>query len=266
MIVRFHQFKTVKSLFKFDDYVLITTYSNGRRTSDGGQDAAMGHLYKVIFLTIVLFFLSIAIQPIREVIMIIHYGILSLRVAKRPPIFLRAWIFVIVLIASFAIGITVAFKTGNVTTRSSVKSLYQVGTTFTYGLEIKIYEEPDNKSTVVKTLNEGTKLTVAGDIVYKPKDSYPYIPVEINGVTGWVWSYLANVITGTATINANDVYYFDYNAAQVNGEYPKIFLPIGTKVEFMHKYKSKKTKEEVTYVLYNGRQLTLYGEGIQLDQ
>jgi len=151
--------------------------------------------------------------------------------------------------------------------RIARESQYQVGSTIIASGSATIYEEPDDDSTVVKDLNEYTKLTVTGDFVYKPKDSYPYIPVETNGVKGWVRAHpfmVYGAITGTATIIADDVYYivWDENAK----EDKKAFIPIGTKAEFIGKYKSKKTKEEVTYVWYDGRYLTFHGEGIRLDE
>jgi len=51
----------------------------------------------------------------------------------------------------------------------------------------------------------------------------------------------------------------------VNGEYPKIFLPIGSKVDVISIGRTKDTNVQYAKLSYNGKRLDVYGEGIRLD-
>jgi len=170
-----------------------------------------------------------------------------------------------VVIVCGSIGfLVVQSKAEEKTRESKLQSNYQVGATFRATQKDKLYEEADKKSAVTKEINVYDELTVTGNFVFEQgSSSYMYVPVEHNGVKGWILTTkyaTPAVIKGTAAIIADDVYYHEGTSGR------KEFIPIGSKVEVISISRNKKTNEQAASVFYKGRYLGIYGEGIKLDE
>jgi len=272
MIRTFLRVESISKMFNTDVYyTVITTYSNGRTSSDGGAQAAAENFWRRVFIIIILYLLSLIVQPIREIVLIIQYAILSRKVSEKPPFSRSALFFVALLVASFVVGITFAviidrIQTAEIVAKNKIRDArYQAGMAI-IATGDNLYEKADHNSAVIKKLNEYDKLTVTGGVVYEPRSVInAFIPVEHNGVKGWAWERFTNIITGTATITTDDVIVIGGG-----GEDYKVLsskpLPIGSKVEIVSISRDKETNKQTAGVWYNGRYIFIEGEGIRLDE
>jgi len=141
-------------------------------------------------------------------------------------------------------------------------TVFQVGTTLIPTVDSnELYKEADKASDVIKKLSSNDRLTITGDVIPDPAGSHYYIPVEHNGVKGWVWSNYFNAITGTATVITEDVFYYEEGPGN-----KKHFLPIGSKLEVVRVWWNKKYKVQMADVYYNGRYMRIEAKNIQLDE
>jgi len=112
LVIKFFQVKSVVGLFQMSEYEVITTYGDGRRTSDGGAQSAMINFVLKLLLLGILFALALIIQPIRNIIMIIKYAVISRTVSEKPPFIRSALFFVTLLAGSFIGGLAILIIVG----------------------------------------------------------------------------------------------------------------------------------------------------------
>jgi len=80
---------TLKDIFKTDEYEIITTYSDGRKSSDfGAQSLVIGFIIK-IFMFFLIIFLGCIITPGLLLFLFFMYSILYLQVSEKPS-FIRS--------------------------------------------------------------------------------------------------------------------------------------------------------------------------------
>jgi uncharacterized protein YgiM (DUF1202 family) len=116
-----------------------------------------------------------------------------------------------------------------------VVSNYAVGATLIAPHDdVKIYEEP-MKSAVVKELKRGDRLTSTGKAVFNTEyKGSSYIPVNFNGVKGYVDSDYAMAITQTATAKQGAIFRQEFSYTDKNGNTHKpenLNLNSGAKLE-----------------------------------
>jgi uncharacterized membrane protein len=96
----------LKDVFKTDEYEVITTHSNGRKTSDGGTQSFMMGLLVKFFMLIFVVLLGCLITIGILVFMIVRYVKLYLQVSEKPPFIKSAFP---VLIAGLAVFVGSGF-------------------------------------------------------------------------------------------------------------------------------------------------------------
>jgi len=99
VLYKFSQVKSIVAMFDMQEYEVITTYKDGHKESDHGLGSQMNNFFISAILTIILFALAIVIQPIREIVMIIKYAVLS--ASEKPPFFRSALFYAVLLAAGF---------------------------------------------------------------------------------------------------------------------------------------------------------------------
>jgi hypothetical protein len=96
----------LKDIFKTDEYEVITTHSDGRKTSDGGTQSFMMGLIVKFFLLVFVVLLGCLITIGILVFMIVRYVKLYLQVSEKPPFIKSAFP---VLIAGLAVFVGSGF-------------------------------------------------------------------------------------------------------------------------------------------------------------
>jgi hypothetical protein len=96
----------LKDVFKTDEYEVITTYGNGRKTSDGGTQSFMMGLLVKFFMLVFVVLLGCLITISVLVFMIARYVKLYVQVSEKPPFIKSAFP---VLIAGLAVFVGSGF-------------------------------------------------------------------------------------------------------------------------------------------------------------
>jgi hypothetical protein len=136
----------------------------------------------------------------------------------------------------------------------NIKTNYVSGATLIvwYSGGGKIYEKADKNSAVVKELKTGDRLTSTGTAEFDRKNrGNAYIPVNFNGVKGYIYSDNVYAVTQTASAKQGAVFYQKYTYYDKDGHVhaPKgVNLNGGEKVEIVS---VDKKKEEAT-AFYDG--------------
>jgi len=173
-------------LFKAD-YEVVTTHSDGRKTSDGGAESRSNNLMVGLILACIAIFIGIVVQVIRFCIQTGKYLYYSRKVSQKPD-FLHGGLFIIVIGFVVLIGapsicgaISSVQKSMAESAREAAINAPLKGQMAKVINEIKLHEEANGQSKVVKKLQTSSKVMMTGENVNF------WIPVEQDGAVGYVF-------------------------------------------------------------------------------
>jgi hypothetical protein len=110
-----------------------------------------------------------------------------------------------------------------------------------------MYAEPNENSNVVGKLKDGDRLTATGNVVRASKETggFPFVEANLNGTTGWVYTYSTHTILGTATVIADNATWEHYEEVR-RGMRKTSPIPNGATVAIVG-YDKKTKKNTVMY-------------------
>jgi uncharacterized protein YgiM (DUF1202 family) len=188
--------KSVRSLFFWKDYEVITTYSDGTKKSDGGVESAQMNFILVLIMLGVCLVIGGIITAIKVFWLSAKTITCYLKVKEKPNFLFSPFPVLILGLVGFIAGAAIPQKiggarahaayiaAGGITEEQAAAALANpTGQTIRVAAPtLNLRSEPSGTGSVIKTFNSGDELTVTGTL------SNVWVPVEHEGDKGWVYA------------------------------------------------------------------------------
>jgi archaellum component FlaF (FlaF/FlaG flagellin family) len=203
-------------------YEVVTTYSDGSRSSDGGAESAQMNILGLIIKIVLLYVIGGIIQIIHLIILTIRYMVLHLQV-KPKPAFMQSGMFIIViniavLIGSVVVGATVQ-KIGLAPARARYAAQVKqteaaraniAGQTLTVNAStLNLRAEASGTSRAIKTLNKGDTITATGNVT-----NVLWFPVESGSDKGYVFALSVRLENSDMPFDESTIFPYEATTAE----------------------------------------------------